>query len=141
MPRLEAEGSSITEGIGQGRLTGNMEGFNPDMAFEIHDTDALNALWDLQANEGLALGGSSGTNVAGAIRVARDLGPGHTIVTILCDLGARYASKLYNSQFLASKGLPLPPWEISEGVVATVRKDAKAAVEAAMMQSNLRNEG
>jgi len=89
-----------------------MEGFTPDMAYEIQDEDALNALWDVHTHEGLAVGGSSGTNIAGAIRVAKELGPGHTIVTILCDLGSRYASKLYNAEFLASKELPLPPWEL-----------------------------
>jgi len=128
--KLEAEGSSITEGIGQGRITGNMKGFLPDMAYEIHDNDALKALWDVHANEGLALGGSSGTNIAGAIRVAKELGPGHTIVTILCDLGSRYASRLYNREFLESKQLPLPPWLTSECDDA-VRADAEAALEMA----------
>ena len=144
--RLEGEGSSITEGIGQvsctfyihflsslsrffdapcpdflftlvpsssqGRVTGNMSanGFSPDFAFEISDQVALEALWMVHGDEGLALGGSSGTNIAGAMRVARELGPGHTIVTVLCDLGSRYAGKLYNVDFLKSKGLPVPSW-------------------------------
>jgi len=85
-------------------------GLKPDMLFEIHDEDMLPILFDLQRSDGLALGGSAGTNVAGAMKVAMELGPGHTIVTPLCDLGARYASKLYNPKFLQSKGLPIPPW-------------------------------
>ncbi|MGY6632737.1 MAG: cysteine synthase A [Alkalilacustris sp.] len=107
---LVAEGSSITEGIGQGRITANLEGFTPDMSFRIPDAEALPIVFDLLAEEGLCLGGSSGVNVAGAMRMARALGPGHTIVTILCDYGTRYASKLYNPAFLREKGLPVPAW-------------------------------
>lgn len=107
---LRSEGSSITEGIGQGRITGNLEGVSADDAFRIPDAEALPVLFDLLRYEGLCLGGSSGINVAGAIRLARQLGPGHTIVTILCDAGTRYQSKLWNPQFLREKGLPVPPW-------------------------------
>ena len=107
---LEAEGSSITEGIGQGRITANLEGFTPDMAFRIPDTEALPIVFNLLAEEGLCLGGSSGVNVAGAIRMAREMGPGHTIVTPLCDYGTRYQSKLFNPAFLRDKGLPVPGW-------------------------------
>jgi cysteine synthase A len=106
----KAEGSSITEGIGQGRITANLEGFTPDMAYNIPDAEALPIVFDLMAEEGLCLGGSSGINVAGAMRMARDLGPGHTIVTILCDYGTRYQSKLFNPEFLKEKGLPVPGW-------------------------------
>ena len=107
---LKSEGSSITEGIGQGRITANLEGITPDMSFRIPDTEALPIVFDLLAEEGLCLGGSSGINVAGAIRMARVLGPGHTIVTILCDYGNRYQSKLFNPEFLKAKGLPVPEW-------------------------------
>ncbi|ACA16783.1 Pyridoxal-5'-phosphate-dependent protein beta subunit [Methylobacterium sp. 4-46] len=107
---LKAEGTSITEGIGQGRVTGNLQGFVPDVAYEIPDAEALPIVFGLLAEEGLCLGGSSGINVAGAIRLARDLGPGHTIVTILCDSGTRYASKLFNPAFLTERGLPVPAW-------------------------------
>ena len=107
---LKSEGSSITEGIGQGRITANLEGFTPDYAYQIPDAEALDAVFDLVENEGLCLGGSSGINIAGAIRLARDLGPGHTIVTILCDYGNRYQSKMFNPEFLSSKGLPVPAW-------------------------------
>jgi len=107
---LKAEGSSITEGIGQGRITANLEGITPDDAFQIPDEEALPIVFDLVQHEGLVLGSSSGVNVAAAIRLARKLGPGHTIVTILCDGGARYASKLFNPEFLRSKNLPTPPW-------------------------------
>ncbi len=107
---LKAEGSSITEGIGQGRITANLEGFRPDMAFCIPDSEALPIVFDLLADEGLCLGGSSGINIAGAIRMARALGPGHTIVTILCDYGTRYQSKLFNPDFLRARGLPVPGW-------------------------------
>lgn len=107
---LKSEGSSITEGIGQGRITANLEGFTPDMSYNIPDAEALPLVFDLLADEGLCLGGSSGVNIAGAIRMARDLGPGHTIVTILCDYGTRYQSKLFNPEFLHSKGLPVPVW-------------------------------
>lgn len=107
---LEAEGSSITEGIGQGRVTANLEGLQFDDAFRVEDPEALQILFALVQEEGLCLGGSSGINIAGAIRLARALGPGATIVTILCDYGNRYASKVYNPEFLRSKGLPVPPW-------------------------------
>lgn len=105
---LKAEGSSITEGIGQGRITANLEGAPVDFACRIDDAEAVSIVFDLLENEGLFLGGSSGVNVAGAMALARELGPGHTIVTILCDSGARYASKLFNPQFLRSKNLPVP---------------------------------
>jgi cysteine synthase A len=107
---LKSEGSSITEGIGQGRITKNLEGAPVDDAFQIPDAEALPIVFDLLQHEGLCLGGSSGINVAGAIRLARQLGPGHTIVTLLCDFGTRYQSKLFNPVFLKEKGLPVPPW-------------------------------
>ena len=107
---LASDGSSISEGIGQGRITANLEGFTPDHSYQITDEEALPIVFDLMANEGLCLGGSSGVNIAGAVNLARDLGPGHTIVTILCDYGTRYQSKLYNPEFLKSKGLPVPEW-------------------------------
>jgi cysteine synthase len=107
---LKSEGSSITEGIGQGRITANLEGFTPDFAYLIPDAEAVQITFDLLSEEGLCLGASSGVNVAGAIRLARDLGPGHTIVTILCDYGTRYQSKLFNPAFLREKGLPVPAW-------------------------------
>ena len=107
---LKSEGSSITEGIGQGRITKNIEGAPVDNAFQIPDDEAVSIIFDLIAHEGLCLGGSSGINIAGAIRLARDLGPGHTIVTVLCDYGTRYQSRLFNPAFLRSKGLPVPGW-------------------------------
>ncbi len=107
---LKAEGSSITEGIGQGRITANLEGVVIDKAYQIADDEALRIVYQLHTEEGLCLGGSSGVNVAGAIRLARDLGPGHTIVTVLCDYGTRYQSKMFNPEFLRSKGLPVPAW-------------------------------
>ena len=107
---LKSEGGSITEGIGQGRITKNLEGLIVDMPFNISDKVALPVLFSLLENEGLCLGGSSGINVAGAIKMAKELGPGHKIVTILCDPGARYKSKLYNIEFLREKGLPVPGW-------------------------------
>ena len=107
---LKSEGSSITEGIGQGRITANLEGIRPDMAWRIPDSEALPVVFDLLTEEGLCLGGSSGINVAGAIRMAREMGPGHTIVTVLCDYGNRYQSKLFNPDFLRAKGLPVPEW-------------------------------
>jgi len=107
---LKSEGSSITEGIGQGRVTGNLEGAQIDDAFRIPDSEMLPVCFDLLKTEGLLLGGSSGINVAGAIRLAKELGPGKTIVTVLCDSGSRYQSKLYNPEFLESKGLPTPDW-------------------------------
>ena len=107
---LKAEGSSITEGIGQGRITANLDGFTPDFSWQIPDAEALPIVFDLLRHEGLCLGGSSGINVAGAMRMAREMGPGHTIVTILCDYGTRYQSKLFNPDFLRGKGLPVPEW-------------------------------
>jgi cysteine synthase len=107
---LKAEGSSITEGIGQGRITANLDGFTPDFSYQISDAEGIPIVFDLLAEEGLCLGGSSGINIAGAMHLARDLGPGHTIVTILCDYGTRYQSKLFNPQFLREKGLPVPGW-------------------------------
>jgi cysteine synthase A len=107
---LKAEGSSITEGIGQGRITGNLEGAVVDMPYQITDEELMPVLYDLVVKEGLSLGTSSGINVAGALRMAKDLGPGHTIVTVLCDGAHRYASKIFNIEFLQEKGLPLPPW-------------------------------
>ena len=107
---LKSEGSSITEGIGQGRITKNLEGVTVDRSYLIPDAESVQICFDLLQDEGLCLGGSSGVNVAGAIRLARDMGPGHTIVTILCDYGTRYQSKLYDPTFLRSKSLPVPPW-------------------------------
>jgi cysteine synthase A len=107
---LKAEGSSITEGIGQARITRNLEGFKPDVAWQIPDAETVQTVFDLVAQEGLVLGSSSGINVAGAVRLARELGPGHIIVTILCDSGTRYASRLFNAEFLRGKGLPVPAW-------------------------------
>jgi cysteine synthase A len=107
---LKAEGSSITEGIGQGRITANLEGFEPDHSFQIPDEESVPVCFDLLEHEGLCLGPSSGVNVAGAIRLAGELGPGKTIVTILADYGTRYQSKLFNAAFLHSKGLPVPWW-------------------------------
>jgi cysteine synthase A len=107
---LTVSGSSITEGIGQGRVTANLEGVEIDDAVRIPDTEALEQIFDLLIHEGLSVGGSTGINVAAAIRVARDLGPGHTVVTMLCDGGARYQSKLFNPEFLRSKNLPVPGW-------------------------------
>ncbi|SEN61841.1 cysteine synthase A [Loktanella fryxellensis] len=107
---MKSEGDSITEGIGQGRITANLEGFTPDMSYNISDAEALPIVFDLLQHEGLCMGGSSGVNIAGAIRMARDMGPGHTIVTILCDYGSRYQSKLWNPDFLRSRGLPVPAW-------------------------------
>ena len=107
---LKSEGSSITEGIGQGRITANLEGLSIDLPYQIADSEALPYIFDLIEHEGLCLGTSSGINVAGAVRMAQDLGPGHTIVTILCDFGTRYQSKLFNPSFLREKGLPIPRW-------------------------------
>jgi cysteine synthase len=108
--KLKSEGSSITEGIGQGRITKNLEGAPIDVAYLIPDQEAIPIIFDLLEHEGLCLGGSSGINVAGAVRLARELGPGHTIVTILADYGTRYQSKLFNPQFLREKKLPVPSW-------------------------------
>ena len=107
---LKAEGTSITEGIGQGRVTANLEGVTVDEAFRIEDRDWLPVLYGLVQEEGLCVGGSSALNVLGAIQLAKKLGPGKTIVTVLCDYGNRYASKLFNPDFLRSKDLPAPPW-------------------------------
>jgi len=107
---LKSAGSSITEGIGQGRITANLEGFTPDFAHSISDAEALPYVFDLVEHEGLCLGGSTAINIAGAVRLAKELGPGHTIVTILADYGNRYQSKLFNPDFLTSKGLPIPAW-------------------------------
>jgi len=116
--KLESHGGSITEGIGQGRVTANLDGAPIDDAYQVPDEEALPIIFDLLQHEGLCMGGSTGINVAGAIRMARDMGPGHTIVTILCDYGNRYQSKLYNPAFLREKGLPIPPWlaERSTGI-------------------------
>ncbi len=107
---LETEGGSITEGIGQGRITANLADVKVDKAYRISDKEALEIIFSLNQLEGICLGGSSGINIAGAIHLARDLGPGHTIVTILCDYGQRYQSKVYNPEFLREKGLPVPSW-------------------------------
>ncbi|MEM9437160.1 MAG: cysteine synthase A [Pseudomonadota bacterium] len=107
---LKSEGGSISEGIGQGRITANLEGFTPDFACRLSDEVAIPLVFDLLEEEGLCMGGSTGVNIGGAMEMARDMGPGHTIVTILCDYGTRYASKLYNPDFLRSKGLPVPAW-------------------------------
>jgi cysteine synthase A len=107
---LKSEGSSITEGIGQGRITKNIEGAPVDIAYRIPDSEALPIVFDLLKHEGLCMGGSTGINIAGAIRLAKEMGPGHTIVTILCDFGTRYQSKLFNPAFLKSKNLPYPDW-------------------------------
>ncbi len=107
---LKSEGSSITEGIGQGRITGNLEGLRVDFACHVDDAEALETVFALAEEEGMVLGGSAGLNVAGAVRLAREMGPGHRIATILCDLGSRYQSKLFNPDFLREKGLPVPRW-------------------------------
>jgi cysteine synthase A len=107
---LKAEGNSITEGIGQSRITANLEDVVIDRAYRISDEEALPIIFDLVQDEGLCLGGSAGVNIAGAMRLARDMGPGHTIVTILCDHGSRYQSKLFNPDFLREKNLPVPAW-------------------------------
>jgi cysteine synthase A len=107
---LKSEGSSITEGIGQGRVTANLEGLTVDHAYQIPDGEALNIIYDLVLHEGLVMGGSTGVNVAGAIRLAKEMGPGKTIVTLLCDHGARYQSKIFNPAFLRERNLPTPSW-------------------------------
>ena len=107
---LVSEGSSVTEGIGQGRITANLEGLEVDFSCQIPDTEAIAAMFDLVKTDGLFLGGSSGINVAGAIRLARHLGTGSRIVTVLCDAGTRYQSKLYNAGFLREQNLPVPAW-------------------------------
>ncbi len=123
--KLEAPGNSITEGIGQGRITANLEGLTPDFSYRIPDSEALPIVFDLLQDEGLCMGGSTGINIAGAIRMARDLGPGKTIVTILCDYGSRYQSKVYNPAFLREKGLPVPDWlDRSARAIPAVFEDA-----------------
>jgi cysteine synthase A len=107
---LKSEGSSITEGIGQGRITANLDGLKVDRAYRISDADAVARVFQILQDEGMCLGGSSGINIEGAIRLARDLGPGHRIVTILCDYGTRYQSRLFNPDFLREKELPVPAW-------------------------------
>jgi cysteine synthase len=107
---LKAEGTSLTEGIGQGRVTKNLEGAPIDTAYQISDAEAVSIIFDVLEHEGLCLGGSSGINIAGAIRLARELGPGHTVVTVLADYGTRYQTKLFNPEFLRSRKLPVPPW-------------------------------
>jgi cysteine synthase A len=107
---LKSEGTSISEGIGQGRITANLEGLKVDRPYRIDDVEMLETIFDLAQHEGMVMGGSTGINVAGAVRLARDMGPGHTIVTILCDQGARYQSKIFNPAFLRERGLPTPPW-------------------------------
>ncbi len=121
---LKAEGNSITEGIGQGRITANLEGIEVDRPYRISDADALPYLYDLLEHEGLCLGGSSAINIAGAVRLARDLGPGKTIVTMLCDYGNRYHSKLFNPDFLKSRSLPVPHWLMEQSAL-----DWRAVVE------------
>jgi cysteine synthase len=114
---LKSEGSSITEGIGQGRITKNLEGAPIDTAYQIPDAEAVPIIFDLLEHEGLCLGGSSGINIAGAVRLARELGPGHTIVTILADYGTRYESKLFNPAFLRGKNLPVPEWLVRRSAI------------------------
>ncbi|MBV8593781.1 MAG: cysteine synthase A [Caulobacteraceae bacterium] len=106
---LKSEGASVSEGIGQGRITANLDGLKVDRPYRVSDEEMMRAIYDL-AEEGLVMGGSTGINVAGAEKLARDLGPGHTVVTILCDHGSRYQSKLFNPEFLRARGLPTPPW-------------------------------
>jgi len=107
---FKSEGGSITEGIGQGRITANLEGFRPDLSYRVSDEEMLNRAYQLLQDEGLFLGGSAALNVAGAVKMAADMPKGSTIVTMLCDSGSRYASKMYNPEFLRSKNLPTPPW-------------------------------
>ncbi|MEL6235368.1 MAG: cysteine synthase A [Pseudomonadota bacterium] len=107
---LKAEGGSLTEGIGQGRITANLEGLTVDMAYNIPDSEAVPWVFSMLEEEGLCLGGSSGINIAGAVRMAQEMGPGHRIVTILCDYGTRYQSKLFNAEFLSARDLPVPSW-------------------------------
>jgi len=123
---LKAEGSSITEGIGQGRITANLEGAIVDDAFQIPDSEAIPIAFDLLEYEGLCMGGSTGVNVAGAIRLAKQMGPGHTIVTMLCDYGTRYASKMFNPAFLREKNLPVPKWLESNPVLPSVFEEVPA---------------
>jgi cysteine synthase A len=121
---LASTGSSISEGIGQGRITKNLEGFKPDMSYNIPDADALPYVFDILRNEGIVLGGSSGINIAGAVRMAGEMGPGHKIVTILCDYGTRYKSKLFNPDFLRSKGFDVPDWMEASRDIKTVFEPA-----------------
>jgi cysteine synthase A len=121
---LKSEGSSITEGIGQGRITRNLEGAPIDTAYQIPDSEAVPIIFDLLEHEGLCMGGSTGINVAGAIRLAKELGPGHTIVTILCDYGTRYQTKLFNPAFLREKNLPVPPWLERRSKISIPYQDA-----------------
>ena len=123
---LKSEGSSITEGIGQGRITANLEGAVVDEAYQIHDDEALTIVFDLLEHEGLCMGASTGVNVAGAIRLAKQMGPGHTIVTVLCDYGTRYASKIFNPEFLRSKNLPVPRWLEAKSTAPKVFEDVEA---------------
>lgn len=124
---MKSEGSSITEGIGQGRITANLEGAPIDRSYFVSDEESVQTVFDLLSEEGLCLGSSSGVNVAGAIKLARDLGPGHTIVTMLCDFGTRYQSKLFNPEFLRSKNLPVPKWlETPHTIVPDVFVDAES---------------
>ena len=118
--KLASHGGSITEGIGQGRITKNLEGFKPDVSYNIADDEALPYVFDLLRNEGLVLGGSSGINIAGAVRMAHEMGSGHTIVTILCDYGTRYQSKLFNPNFLRSKNIDVPEWMETKRDIETV---------------------
>ncbi len=121
---IAMSGGSIAEGIGQVRITKNLEGFTPDFSYNIPDSEALPIVFDLLANEGLCMGGSTGINIAGAMRMAREMGPGHTIVTILCDYGTRYQGKLFNPAFLREKGLPYPAWlEDRASTIPTVFED------------------
>ncbi len=122
---LKAEGTSITEGIGQGRITANLEGLEVDFPYRISDNEALPYIFDLMQHEGLALGGSSAINIAGAVRMARDLGPGHTIVTVLADYGSRYQAKLFNPEFLRSKDLPYPEWMEQESKIVIPFEDVE----------------
>jgi len=124
---LKAEGSSITEGIGQGRITANLDGFTPDFSYQITDEEALPIVFRLVQEEGMCLGGSTGINIAGAIRLAKDMGPGHTIVTVLCDYGTRYQSKLFNPAFLRGKQLPVPEWMDSRVEIDVPFEDVAAA--------------
>ena len=107
---LKSEGGSITEGIGQGRITKNLEGITVDAPFQVTDEEALDVIFKLLMEEGLCMGGSTGINVAGAVKLAKQMGPGHTIVTVLCDWGHRYQTKIFNPEFLKEKGLPVPGW-------------------------------
>lgn len=123
---LKAEGSSISEGIGQGRITANLENAPIDHAWRIGDAQAVEIVFDLLKEEGLCMGASTGVNIAGAMELAREMGPGHTIVTVLCDFGSRYQSRLYNPEFLRSKDLPVPDWMEAPLSVPDVTADPQA---------------